>query len=102
MPAWSKDCKATKFPFEKNQSKIDLANILNKSLKEEIDSYLFYELINNKDSKLSPIFFNYLIQSEDNKNRKGFYKTLEWARKDEQGRYKSLNIKDICDLYKKI
>tara|TARA_R110000868_G_scaffold75979_7_gene218920 strand:- start:8594 stop:8944 length:351 start_codon:yes stop_codon:yes gene_type:complete len=100
--AYSGECKSVQFPFSQAQTKQDVANILIHSNQDDIDQYLFFELTTNAESKLSPLFFDYLIKKEQDKMKRGFYKTLEWASKDDEGVKRALKLSEICTLYQKV
>ncbi|MBH48155.1 MAG: hypothetical protein CME71_08295 [Halobacteriovorax sp.] len=99
---FSSECKSVQFPFSQAQSKQDVANILINSNQDDIDQYLFFELTTSPESKLSPIFFDFLIKKEQDKMKRGFYKTLEWASKDDEGVKRALKLSEICTLYQKV
>ncbi|MFX3675686.1 MAG: hypothetical protein ACN6I6_01490 [bacterium] len=96
------ECKAVQFPFLHTQTKQDVANVLVNSNQDDIDQYLFHELTTNPESKLSPVFFDFLIKKEQDKMKRGFYKTLEWASKDDEGVKRALKLSEICSLYQKV
>ena len=90
------NCKSKKFPFARSQSEVHLANLFDRIDRTQLTQYLHHELKQNKSSNLEKSLLNYLIETETNKMKKGYYKTLKWAK---AGQNKALDSKELCKLH---
>ncbi len=100
----AESCKATRWPYARNQSKRDIVKTL-KMIRDRdvIEQYLFKELSEPESGPLAYYLHSYLTFTEENEDMLGFYELLGWGAelKDEASTPRKLSLKEICDYYEK-
>lgn len=96
-------CRSAEWPYARLQTKEELHKLFNMAKREVLVEYFFGEIVKPRDQRIAYPLSVYLINTEPNKNMRGFFKTVTWAAEvnDNMAKPKSVKLDELCQLYAK-